>query len=268
MAYGSFLGKKEICKLMLKHTIAKKYSLLKNRNIINNFGYIYIKFFGYPLDYIKRNRIRTILKKIPISEYPILDIGCSFGILVFELARRGFLVTGIDINSKNIELAKNIKKILKIGNAHFLRGDFLENDFEEKTFGVVIIIEVLEHIKDDTKTIQEIYRILKEGGILIISVPFSETPIEYDSPVPSLIINNKTIETGSMGEHHFRSGYNLKNLSGLLKSQGFKLLSYFYTNNIKTLSNSMYLFPFSFLMSSFLNNVLQFPCKLTILAKK
>lgn len=96
----------------------------------------------------------------------ILEIGCSGGPLIKFLQRQGFEnVKGIDINKRAIEICKQ-KGINNVEVA-----DGLETGLGDQQFDIVIASDVLEHIQDENKALFEWYRILKQGGQLIIFVP-------------------------------------------------------------------------------------------------
>jgi SAM-dependent methyltransferase len=106
--------------------------------------------------------IRTYHKDI--SALSIADIGCGTGALTKELTQYGSCI-GIDVSTEAIEFCRSrgIKE-LQIGSAE---NTGCEND----SFDVVVCLDVLEHLKDDSRGIQEIKRILKPDGIAIIFVP-------------------------------------------------------------------------------------------------
>jgi len=52
-----------------------------------------------------------------------------------------------------------------------IKADICDLPFEDESFDVVLCNHVLEHIKDDTKAMQEIYRILRKGGWAILQIP-------------------------------------------------------------------------------------------------
>jgi len=105
----------------------------------------------------------------------ILDLGCCYSKVSSELASLGFKVTGTDLNDYNYSHP----------NFNFTKGDFLKNKFQDNYFDCVIAISVIEHfglncyggpmiVDGDKKAAKEIYRILKEGGKLIITLPFGK----------------------------------------------------------------------------------------------
>jgi 2-polyprenyl-3-methyl-5-hydroxy-6-metoxy-1,4-benzoquinol methylase len=91
-----------------------------------------------------------------------LDIGCSGGVLVEQLQLNGFDAYGIDSSSVCSDLVKEIG--LKIENVP------LEN-YKEKDFGLITILNTLEHMHSPRKALEKIHSILKDDGKLMIVVP-------------------------------------------------------------------------------------------------
>lgn len=111
------------------------------------------------------------------NEQSILDVGCGTGSYALELAKKGYRVTGIDLDPEMIELAKQKKAALNDTEAQ-QRLDFfklgmleLNEEFNESSFsGIYIIGNVLVHL--NKAEIKEFIQILKgllkkEGKILI-----------------------------------------------------------------------------------------------------
>jgi len=98
----------------------------------------------------------------------ILEIGCSTGYFTKVLKNKGKNVCGVDINADHIELAQR-----KYPRIRFQTCDASGLPFSDESFDVVLMLEVLEHVQDEVRIISEIYRVLKDGGTLIMSVPNS-----------------------------------------------------------------------------------------------
>lgn len=88
----------------------------------------------------------------------ILDAGCGEGILVEKYRKMGYDIEGIDPNYES-EFVKT--------------GSILKTDYEDNTFDIVLLLDVLEHISysDQYIALKEIKRILKNYGVLVMSVP-------------------------------------------------------------------------------------------------
>lgn len=88
------------------------------------------------------------------------------------------------------------------GLAEYTSGSLTQLPFSNQNFDCCLASEVLEHIEDDRKAVSEIARVLKPGGMLLISVPTPPAP-----PDPA----------------HVREGYTLSSLGALLEDAGFSL---------------------------------------------
>lgn len=95
----------------------------------------------------------------------ILDVGCGAGGNIKILGEFGS-VTGLDISEEALKFAKThgIFKNLVRGNAERL-------PFADGSFDLVSALDVLEHIPDDQRAIQEMFRVLKKGGFALVTVP-------------------------------------------------------------------------------------------------
>lgn len=105
----------------------------------------------------------------------ILDVGCSQGIVPLLLAREGCQVTGVDKNPQAIEEAKGY---LAAEAAHiqqnvtYINSDFLALDTLSAEPDTVVISEVLEYLVRPELIVEKAYDLLKQGGRLVITVPF------------------------------------------------------------------------------------------------
>lgn len=98
----------------------------------------------------------------------ILEIGCGIGNFSQYLINYGNL-TAMDVNKEYVNEAKDkIKGRGEIGIGDIERGEFF---FKSKNFNSVVCINVLEHIKDDKKALNNIYNLLIPNGYLILLVP-------------------------------------------------------------------------------------------------
>ena len=103
----------------------------------------------------------------------ILDVGCGHGVNSVELINRGFQCVGIEANE---EYSKEAQKYIE---AYHMKAEKLE--FPDKSFDTVIMLEVLEHIRDPYTALSEVVRVAKKN--LIVSVPNLaplETCVEYN----------------------------------------------------------------------------------------
>jgi SAM-dependent methyltransferase len=108
----------------------------------------------------------------------ILDLGCGAGRHSFEALRRGGRVVAVDLDDAAL------KDVSQMGNAMALEGqvpaggslectraDARRLPFEDRSFDRIVVSEVLEHIDEDVASMQELARVLDQGGTLAVTVP-------------------------------------------------------------------------------------------------
>lgn len=117
-----------------------------------------------PLHELNPARLKFITERAEIAGAKVLDVGCGGGILAEAMARKGGLVTGIDVAPRVLSTAK----------LH-LHESGLEIDYREITvedqarespagFELVSCMEMLEHVPDPASIIQSVQELLKPGG--------------------------------------------------------------------------------------------------------
>jgi len=108
----------------------------------------------------------------------VLDMGCGAGRHAFELYRRGADVVALDQNTSDLaEVAVMFEAMAAEGqvptgsSAATVEGDALALPFDDGEFDRIIAAEILEHIPDDRTAMEELFRVLKPGGVLAMTVP-------------------------------------------------------------------------------------------------
>ncbi|MBI2673310.1 class I SAM-dependent methyltransferase [Candidatus Woesearchaeota archaeon] len=123
-----------------------------------------------PKDYYLENKeseARILERRINFikkhkSKGKLLDVGCSIGTFLAIAKKHGFDAYGIDINKSAVEYAKNLGLNAEVKDL---------SSFKDKSFDIVILNDVLEHVENPIKMLKDIKRIMKEDGILEISTP-------------------------------------------------------------------------------------------------
>ncbi len=120
-----------------------------------------------------RERVDWVVKNA--SGKTVLDVGCSQGIVPILLGKKGFNVTGIDVDDKAIKDAqKYLDKELKTTkeNITFIQADFLKLDLSNEKYDSVIFSELLEHLLEPEEFVAMAYKLLSDNGKIIVTVPF------------------------------------------------------------------------------------------------
>lgn len=128
----------------------------------------------------KAAKIRAVLEEERIFEregIKILDIGCSFGIILRALTPIDGIGVGVDIDQ---DLGGNSDNVV------FVRADAEVLPFPASTFDIVICNHVYEHTDDAQALMSEINRILKDDGICYFAGPNKYEPIEPHYGLPFL----------------------------------------------------------------------------------
>jgi SAM-dependent methyltransferase len=110
----------------------------------------------------------------------VLDVGCGNGSqLAVPLARRGFEITALDTDARSIEHARQLGA--GIPHLHFLLGSL--EQLCAPAFDAVILSEVLEHQAEPGALLIASLQHLRNGGIVIVTVPNGYGEFEIDSCV-------------------------------------------------------------------------------------
>uniref|UniRef100_A0A7C4YFZ9 Class I SAM-dependent methyltransferase n=1 Tax=candidate division WOR-3 bacterium TaxID=2052148 RepID=A0A7C4YFZ9_UNCW3 len=119
----------------------------------------------------RKERMKNIITKYcKKSSGNALDLCCGMGIGTFTLEEIGFDVIGVDIKEDYIKRAKIYAKKLN-SNTKFFIQDTEDLSFQDNTFDIITMLgNAMPHFSIDSfsKSMKESYRVLKEGGEIII----------------------------------------------------------------------------------------------------
>jgi 2-polyprenyl-3-methyl-5-hydroxy-6-metoxy-1,4-benzoquinol methylase len=147
--------------------------------------------WGYALAY--RNRHQETLNLIAEALKPgatILEMAAAAGNFTLNLAERGYRITWNDIRG---ELVGYVRKKYEFGDVSYVVGNAFELDFDE-AFDCVLLCEVIEHVAHPDQFMKNVARLLKPGGIAVMSTPNghyfkNSLPRFSDCPDPSVFEN-------------------------------------------------------------------------------
>lgn len=206
--YDKDLSKDEVIEFVTKH----------RQNILNS----------------KKDRFHTIINLFDNSSGKnVLDYGCGWGVYSYELYKRGFNVTAIDISSNEIDICKCVWK--ENDKLKFINTKIYE--LPSSYFDFVLSNQVIEHVHNPGLYLSEINRVLKLNGFLIISTPNIINPMYIFSMLSPniekrLITESEFYLDNYDKTHHHINLWEPTHFNRLLASCGFKLIKYVPTEGV------------------------------------
>lgn len=115
----------------------------------------------------------------PMAGRRLLDFGCGDGAFSNEIAGRGGLVSGIDLSEEAVAFANKRHGELNTGGTFFVESCY-ETHFSDGCFDGVLSTDVIEHVQEPRRFLAEIDRVLRPGGVAVISTPIrlTEKPLD------------------------------------------------------------------------------------------
>lgn len=186
-----------------------------------------------PLHDLNPVRMHYIDQTVNVAGLKVADIGCGGGILSETLAKRGGVVTGIDMTDAP----------LKVAQLHALDAGIEQLTYKQMTaealaeeqpgqFDVITCMEMLEHVPDPSSVIQAIFKLLKPGGHAFFSTinrnpkafMFAIVGAEY---VMNLLPKgtheyNKFIRPSELSNSAREAGFSVRDLTGMRYNPLFK----------------------------------------------
>lgn len=146
------------------------------------------------------------------DELKIIDLGCGEGkfLKLVEENFKNVKTFGIDIEPRVLEIKKFLRAEIKVA-------DIRNSGFPDVFFDVVFCLDALEHFENLEKPVDEIKRILKPDGLLIISLPTENLFYKLGRLAIKGTMSEKE---GPCSSSHF---YNAKTIERFLCSNGFKV---------------------------------------------
>jgi hypothetical protein len=121
----------------------------------------------------------------------VLDLASGEGFGSAILAGSASSVVGVDIDERSIE---HSRLNYESENVSFEAGDARDLSlFEAGSFGAVVAFEMIEHVEDQGRTLDEARRVLEPGGVLIVSTPDREA---YNEVTPDNPFHARELDRG------------------------------------------------------------------------
>ena len=169
-----------------------------------------------PDRYSSHMKIINYIKSLnPEKTLKILDVGYSKGFIAKNLKDYNFEFYGIEMDKEDAELAEKYYKDVKIIN--------LDNDeaaYSKNFFDIIIMADLVEHLKDSLGSIRHFRQFLKKDGIMILST----------ANVANIYVRLKLLfgnfdyeERGIMDKTHLRF-FTLKTFRKMTKEAGLRII--------------------------------------------
>jgi len=160
-----------------------------------------------------------IFRKFLPRKGRILEAGCGLAQWVKLLQEKGYDVQGMDFAKNTIQRAKKHHHDLQL-----LIGDIFSLPYRDNSFDAIISLGVVEHFVEGPEVpIKEAYRVLKDGGIFLVSVPYFNPLRKFKSRLGYYIPNINE------QDEFYQYAYSKAEFEAILRSEGFttlKTLSY------------------------------------------
>lgn len=157
---------------------------------------------------------KDVAQRLKYSEYQsLLDIGCGTGYLIDMLQKQKSAdYYGLDLSPEMLKVAKYKLS----GSVELIEGYSDSLPYKDSSFDVVTCIQSFHHYPKPEKAMAEAYRVLKPGGLYIIS----DTGMGNYPKFIYSIYNNFIVKKLNTGDY---AAYSKRDIRNLMTSSGFKI---------------------------------------------
>jgi SAM-dependent methyltransferase len=126
-----------------------------------------------------RRRCETIVEFLDAhADDLVLDCGCGYGFTLRVLSKlTEARLVGLDLSAERV---REVQKQLPSDRTTVVQGSGMSLPFATGSFDKAVCSEVLEHLPDDQAALSELFRILRPGGTLVVTVPAARYPAGWD----------------------------------------------------------------------------------------
>jgi 2-polyprenyl-3-methyl-5-hydroxy-6-metoxy-1,4-benzoquinol methylase len=161
---------------------------------------------------------KNVVKYAPNGNF--LDIGFGLGFQLYLANKCGATtVYGTELDADAIQFVKSY-----LPNANLFEGELISAKYDDNYFDTINLCHVIEHVLNPVEYMNEVYRITKKGGVLILATPnIAAFPYKLFRVFNFLSFKVPVIVDGL--EHTFI--FSMKNLRALAESVGYKVKAHY-----------------------------------------
>lgn len=121
---------------------------------------------------VREKYLKKLITFMPANAQ-VLELGCGAGIPMTQILSEHFQVTGIDISSQQLSLARQ-----NVPQAKFILSDMVNLEFESNYFDAIVAFYSITHVPrlEHKQLLSNIYRMLKKGGLMMLTMGYGDSP--------------------------------------------------------------------------------------------
>ena len=169
---------------------------------------IYSEYSQSKFDYDRYDFFNAVYKKYisKLKKASVLDLGCGLGHFLDILKGKGWDIEGIDMSKSSVKIAKK-----KLGNKIHLKS--IESFKTSKKYDLILMIDIIEHVRNPDHIMQKVKDLLKKDGLLIMNTPNT-----------SAILAKISGKTWFQYKREHLYYFNSSNIKQFLSKNGFKTI--------------------------------------------
>ena len=173
------------------------------------------------LHQINPTRMAWIAKHVVLANAQTIDIGCGGGILSESLAKAGALVTGLDMASDSIEIARTHAQAAQLNIDYQISTAEAWAQAHPAEYEVVTCMELLEHVPDPASVIHAAAQLLAPGGVVFFST-INRNPKAWALTIGAAEYLLKWIPKGT---HQYDTFIKPSELSAMARQSGLEVIA-------------------------------------------
>jgi len=150
------------------------------------------------------------------NDKKVLDVGCATGLVAQKLKENHCEITGIELDPAQVGVARDACQEILVGDI-----EAMDLALAPSSFDVLLMADVLEHLKDPLGTLRRLSRFLSEDGFLLVVLP---NIAHLYFRLKLLIGQFDYQERGTLDKSHLRF-FTLKTVKKLVVDAGFEIES-------------------------------------------